>query len=130
MAEAAKDLLRALDRALDASPDWADGAVLKSFQPKAAALADAIEREIAEGARAADLSSAQADLTMLRDVADQSPKHVASLQARIKSYLSGEKPEAGRRAEKAEAATVKPADKPFPALVAVIAVAAIVLLSK
>lgn len=87
----ARDTLAALDRALDAAPEYADPGVLEAFKPRLRAAIETLEREISSGARTADLAAAQAELTMLLDAADQSPKHVQSLHARIKEFLSGQK---------------------------------------
>lgn len=87
----ARDTIAALDRALDAAPEYADPGVLEAFKPRLRAAIETLEQEISSGARTADLAAAQAELMMLRDAEDQSPKHVQSLHSRIKEFLSGEK---------------------------------------
>lgn len=98
-----KEIMRAYLRALEASPDYADAAVHNAFLPKIKAAIAELERRIAAGEVTGRLAEAQADLTMLRDIADQSTKHLNSLQARLKEYLRGASPAPAAEDEPARA---------------------------
>jgi hypothetical protein len=109
MLNVAPDILRQYVRALDAAPDYADPGVHESFLPRIREAIRAVESYLAENPSLSRTEAAllQADLAMLRDVEDQSSKHLGSLVARVKQYLSERPAAAGGAVETAPPAPVR-----------------------
>jgi hypothetical protein len=134
MLNIAADVLRQYVKALDAAPDYADPAVHESFLPKIREAIRAIESVLANASALGETEVIilRADLDMLRDVENQSTKHLDSLLSRVKQYLSERPAVAGGDATPSStAAPSKPDDKKGDGMLwAAVAIVALLLLSK
>lgn len=83
------DILREYVRALDTSPDFADPIVHIAFLPRIKSVIKSLEGMLAQpNVTRKETALLQADLAMLKDVADQSVLNLPSLMTRVRQYLS------------------------------------------